>query len=576
MNTADMRCLLATILTLFAALAFAATPAAAVETGVNETMHQNLPVGATASDLGADWVRLWGTWHDLEPNEGAYNEPLIRDLNAKVADARSRGVNVLMVIVRAPAWATGGTLTAPPRDPAKFGRFMGEIARRMPAVQAWEMWNEQDGPEFFAGGADPGHYAAMIKAAYPAIKAGQPNDTVVSGGMIGNNMDFLEALYKHGAQGSFDAVGVHTDTACLVDGPEVMYRDEKGRIGQYSFTGYREVHAVMSAHGDGAKPIWMTELGWNTQSNAPNSCTTGKWKGTKPLGVSEAQQAEFLTRAYRCLAADPFVQTALWFGVQDIPGSAHAGGFGLYRWDKSAKPAAAAFRALDGGIPAEPCGGVIDRSGPDIQVAQPLDRTKFVDVLPIDARAVDSAGGVGIRRIEVWADGKFEYSFGDGHAKMRSFWPVADWKNGKHTLTFKAEDEAGNKASKSVTVYKVRKLPKVKTSASLALEQLDPFTVRVTGGVKLAKKKAHAAAKLRGKAFVVFQKRGSGKRKWATKHRIVRRATRSVSVTKRLKTGSWRVYLQYKPRKGFKKSRSKPIAFKITGAAPAPAVPPAV
>jgi hypothetical protein len=42
-------------------------------------------------------------------------------------------------------------------------------------------------------------------------------------------------------------------------------------------------------------------------------------------------------------------------------------------------------------------------------------------------------------------------------------------------------------------------------------------------------------------------------------------------VTKRLKPGSWRVYLAYKPRKGFKKSRSKPIAFKITGAAPAPA-----
>ena len=55
MNPADMRCLLATsLIALLASLAFAATPASAVETGVNETMHQNLPVGKTASGLGAE------------------------------------------------------------------------------------------------------------------------------------------------------------------------------------------------------------------------------------------------------------------------------------------------------------------------------------------------------------------------------------------------------------------------------------------------------------------------------------------------------------------------------------------
>ena len=36
---------------------------------------------------------------------------------------------------------------------------------------------------------------------------------------MGNNIDFVRALYDHGAQGSFDAVGVHTDTACLVERP---------------------------------------------------------------------------------------------------------------------------------------------------------------------------------------------------------------------------------------------------------------------------------------------------------------------------------------------------------------------
>jgi Bacterial Ig domain len=563
--------LVTTMLTLACACAWAA-PASAVETGVNETMGQNVPLGQTAAGIGADWVRMWATWQDLEPREGSYNQSFIKGLNGNVTDARARGLKVLMVVVRAPDWANGGTLNAPPSDPAKFGRFMGEIARQIPGVQAWEVWNEQDESEFFAGGPRPAAYAAMLKAAYPAIKAAQPGDTVVSGGMVGNDMDFLEQLYDHGAQGSFDAVGVHTDTACLVNGPGITYRDERGRVGRYAFTGYREVHAVMSAHGDGAKPIWMTELGWNTQSTAPGSCSVGEWAGQKPLGVTEAQQAQFLTQAYRCLAADPFVQTAMWFGIQDIARSAHAAGYGLYRRDQSAKPAAEAFRALNGGIAAARCGGVIDTSGPEIEIAQPLDGTKFVKLLPIDARAVDSAGGVGIRRIEIWADGKFSRSFGDGHAKMRSFWPVADWKRGKHTLTFKAEDEAGNKASRTITVTKVKRLPKVKTAATLALELLDASTVRVTGGV--TSPKAHASVKLRGKAFVVFQKRvvnHKGKRKWKRVHRIKRPASKAVDVTKSLKPGKWRVFLAYPGRKGFKKSRSKPLGFEIAAAAP-PAV----
>ena len=567
-----MRSLLASLLAaLTLVLAFAA-PAAALETGVNDTLNATRPTAQTAAELGAGWVRLWASWEQAQPSQTGFAADVIYNMNAAADAAEAKGLKVLMVVQRTPAWANGGKgPTHPPTDPATFGAAMSYLARHVPAVDAWELWNEQDETIFWAGGADPAKYAALLKSAYPAIKASQPHDIVVTGATTGNNYDFIDALYRHGAKGSFDAVGVHTDTACLVNHPDVHYREADGRVGRYSFTGYREVHRVMAAHGDGDKPIWMTELGWNTQSTEPNSCNTGMWAGQKPLGVTEAQQAEFLTAAYRCLAADPYVQVALWFGLQDIPGSKYAGGYGLYRLDGSAKPSAAAFRALAGGIAPQPCGGVIDTSGPDIQIAKPTDGAKFVDVLPIDARAVDTSGGVGIRRIEIWADGTFEYSFGDGHAQMRSFWPVADWKRGKHTLTFKAEDEAGNKSSKSIAVYKVRKLPKVRTSASLGLEQLDPFTVRVTGGVSLAKK-ARAAAKLRGKAFVVFQKRrAGGKRKWATKHRIGRRATKAVDVTKRLKPGSWRVYLAYKPRKGFKKSRSKPIAFKITGAAPAPA-----
>jgi hypothetical protein len=562
MNHADMRSLFAiSLLAVVAALAVAAPPAAAVETGLNETLNNTKPTAQTASELGAGWVRLWASWETAQPAPNQWAPDIIYNLNAAADAAKAKGLKVLMVVQRSPAWASGGNGGIhPPTDPSTFGAAMGALAQKVPGVDAWELWNEEDETIFWAGGADPARYAAMVKSAYPAIKAAQPNDIVVTGATVGNNFDFVEALYQHGIKGSFDAVGIHTDTACLVNGPDVHYRDEQGKIGRYTFTGYREVHAVMARHGDGDKPIWMTELGWNTQSTAPGSCNTGMWAGQKPLGVSEEQQAEFLTQAYRCLAADPYVQVALWFGLQDIPNSGYAGGYGLYRLDGSAKPSAAAFKALAGGIAPARCGGVIDDSGPEIVVRKPTDGAKFVEMFPIDAEAIDSPGGVGIERIEIWADGKFSRSYGSGHALMRAFWPSREWKPGStHKITFWGEDEAGNRSSKTVTVTKVRRLPKARTAATIAVEQLDPATVKVTGQVSSSR--ARAASKLRGKAFVVFQKQVKGR--WKTARRVGRPARRPISVTQRLEPGSWRVFLRYPGRKGFKQARSKPVAFQI-------------
>jgi hypothetical protein len=553
------------VLGLLGLLVLGSAPAAAVETGVNQTVRQTKPTADTAARLGAGWVRIWGGWDAVQPSPGAYAENIIHDMNVEVNAAKAKGLKVLIVMQRTPSWASGGKGTfAPPTDPSTFGAMMGVVAQRIPGVDAWELLNEPDESEFFTGGPQPAKYAAMVKSAYPAIKAVQPNDIVVTGGLVANNMDFVEELYSHGLKGNFDAIGVHTDTACLTDSPDVIYRDEAGRIGRYTFTGFREVHAVMARHGDGDKPIWMTELGWSTESTAPDSCSVGVKKGTKPLGVSEEQQADFLTQAYRCLQADPIVQVAFWFGMQDFTGSAHAGGFGLYRLDGSAKPAVAAFSALSRGIAPKPCGGIIDTSGPEIRIAKPTDGAKFRDVFPVDAKAVDVSGGVGIERIEIWVDGKFSRSDGDGHALMEGFWPAREWKNGStHKLTFWGEDKAGNRSSKTISVTKVKRLPKVKTAATVSVEQLDPLTVKVTGQVTSLK--AHASSKLRGKAFVVFQKQVTkrGRLVWKTVHRVRGRASKALAVTKTLAPGSWRVFVHYPGRKGFKKARSKPVAFQI-------------
>ena len=49
----------------------------------------------------------------------------------------------------------------------------------------------------------------MLKAAYTAVKAGDPDATVITGGILYNNTAFLEGLYTAGAGSSFDGLGIH-------------------------------------------------------------------------------------------------------------------------------------------------------------------------------------------------------------------------------------------------------------------------------------------------------------------------------------------------------------------------------
>ena len=155
---ADMRSrlLLPILLAVTAALG-AAAPAHALEVGLNKTLGNTVPFADKTKDLGAGWVRIWGEWEDAEPAPGQWRPDVINNMNADANAAKAKGLKVLMVVQRSPAWASNGKGgTAPPTDPKTFGRAMGELAKRVPNVDAWELWNEEDSERFFAGGAEPG------------------------------------------------------------------------------------------------------------------------------------------------------------------------------------------------------------------------------------------------------------------------------------------------------------------------------------------------------------------------------------------------------------------------------------
>jgi hypothetical protein len=175
-------------------------------------------------------------------------------------------------------------------------------------------------------------------------------------------------MHQDRVRGSFDAVGVHTDTACNKLSPYEFLRGAGNRLIPDSFLAYREVHAVMLANGDD-KPIWMTELSWRT-TNA--TCSEGAWAGQTAAGVSEEQQATYLKQAYHCLAENSYVQVALWFPLLD-EGAVTSG---LLRANGSRKPSFAAMRAYahEGDSLHEPCGNF---SGPKITLSSPANHMRY-------------------------------------------------------------------------------------------------------------------------------------------------------------------------------------------------------
>ena len=208
----------------------------------------------------------------------------------------------------------------------------------------------------FAGAHPP---ARRALAAYERLERG-------SRAVPRKNYNFLGQVYAAGAGASFDAVGVHTDIACLVDPPSSFYRDG-GNVARFTFLGFRTVHDVMTANGDAAKPIWMTELGWTSTTS---TCTRGMWVGQKASGVTEAVQADNLKAAYHCLAGYPYVETGLWFTLKDTTAyTDELNHYGLQRTDGSHKPAWDAFRsvATQGDQLSGPCG---DFDPPAVTIAR--------------------------------------------------------------------------------------------------------------------------------------------------------------------------------------------------------------
>jgi polysaccharide biosynthesis protein PslG len=355
---------LAAKLTLLATVAVAALlgppagAAALAPAGFTIGISPQTPAGdedyTLMAEAGLTSLRLPLNWAAVQSSSPAYAEPDWSDFDRSMALAAKYGLRVFPFVWGTPAWIAGRQSVEPVRTPSSgraWASFLRQAVRRygpygdfwwenpdLPAypIRDWEIWNEENIVTFSAN-ADPRRYARLLRISGRAIHAADPGARAILGGLFGRPLqvppnfasgDFLNEVYRaRRVKPFFDGVALHpyvADAAAMR--PQI-----------------RNLRRVMRLHHDAATPLYVTELGWGSDS-FQTRWERGMWGQARELD----QAFSMLTHhrhAWR-------VAGAWWFSWADAgPLCQFCDSAGLLTDRREAKPAWYSFTAWTGGDP---------------------------------------------------------------------------------------------------------------------------------------------------------------------------------------------------------------------------------
>jgi hypothetical protein len=337
---------------------------------------------------GVRSIRVDMSWANIEQTgKGQYNATYVARWDNFIAQCKAHNIDVLGILLDTPGWANGNKISpatnssrvVPPSDLSATGfqggpgsqnyndyvgfvmdrwGIHGSSASGTKWIKNWEVWNEPDGywawseatgttSPVGAGKSDPVKYAQLLKGAYKYIKAKDPTATVLGVSTSGAplwtpNGDWVEVLYQQGIKGYFDVFSAHVYNSIWNPAPEPVPAPPETVLARIT----NHLLPILANHGDASKPMWITETGYYT--GGPNN----------KAQVTEAQQADFLTRAFAYAHKNmPNVKGLYWYEfTSSNTGTSDQGYYGIVRgtpfpngladpWP--VKPAFTAFEGID-------------------------------------------------------------------------------------------------------------------------------------------------------------------------------------------------------------------------------------
>ena len=293
----------------------------------------------TLQSIGVQDIRVFVPWIFVEPAQGTYNWSYMDMVMQAAAD---RNMGVMVEIASTPTWAGSSTSItgAGTPDPATYAAFAAEVAKRYGStISAYEIWNE---PNYVLSSdpIDATAYAALLKAAYPAIKAVDPTATVVAGALGSvisfgsitlDPVTFVKEMLAAGASGYFDALSFHPYQESL------PFSSGAG-VANSPLTQLNAIYQLLQQYGDGNLKIWISEFGASTND------------------VSEQTQADLIKNLLDTWQTLAYAGPVFIYTAQD--GVAGADGYGIYNADWTPKLAVAVIAAAIKEYATSAAGGV--------------------------------------------------------------------------------------------------------------------------------------------------------------------------------------------------------------------------
>jgi len=309
-----------------------------------------------AKDIGVSWIREDFGWSWIEGRGKGQFDWTVPD--RVMRNASSLGINVVAMAGYAPAWANGGHADDkyPPLNPQDYRDFVVAVANRYgrngafwstnPSLTprplaAIELWNEPWLWTFWKPEPEPARYAALVRAAAPAIKAAHPEIKVLMCGDLqlgySDSRDYTSGTHRNWEFGflarllkedfssaSVDAYSVHPYSQKF--GPyqaSISWFADQSFAQQWLYQKLLLTRDMTRAAGK-AKPLWNTEFGWSTNGD-----------------VDEATQAQYLHDALKRAVDEwgSFVERSFVYVLEKPHNGDRDGGYSLFHDDMSPKPA---------------------------------------------------------------------------------------------------------------------------------------------------------------------------------------------------------------------------------------------
>jgi len=257
------RVLILTFLTAFLGSTFASdlpTPKAAIPASYfgMHIHHLAYPGPTSWPNVSVPQWRLWDanvTWADLQPAKGQWR---FEKLDGYVSLAEQHGTGLLLTLGGSPTWASAKPqlqssyypgFTAEPANIEDWREYVRTVvARYKGRIQAYEIWNEPNLPDFWSGSID--QMLMLTREASQIIRNVDPKALVASpSATTAYGIPWLAEFLKKGGGQYVDVIGFHFYVDAQLPPEEMLAIIQR-------------VRQVLADNGLADKPVWNTETGW--------------------------------------------------------------------------------------------------------------------------------------------------------------------------------------------------------------------------------------------------------------------------------------------------------------------------